>query len=148
MRTFDLINMSDKVTYLAPDLEIGAIVAFLLGEGRYGARTVDDGELLDVPIFLFGGSEEWCKAQLGCDIEALFHVRLEARKAEVADAMRSALYADADERVALDELRSRMPDDEWAAFRAKHQDGRRTSMNNICGRADHYAKKFSTKGAS
>jgi hypothetical protein len=74
---FELINPSDPYTFTAPDLETAALAVVLLGRGQYGGKSLDGGE--DVPIFLFGGHDEWFAEKFGrTPKESLDHIEHEA----------------------------------------------------------------------
>jgi hypothetical protein len=66
---FEIVNPSDPYTFTAPTLEIAALVVCLLGEGKYGGTSLDTPRGVDVPIFIFGGHDEWFKEQFGCTFE-------------------------------------------------------------------------------
>lgn len=59
MEKYELINPSDYITFEAPTVQISAIVTILLGHGQYSAKNLNKGE--DVPMFMFGGVDEWFK---------------------------------------------------------------------------------------
>ena len=59
---YQLINPSDPYTFLTPDLETAALTVFCLGT-MYGAEPQGKGE--NVPVFLFGGAEEWYEEKFG-----------------------------------------------------------------------------------
>ena len=61
---FELINPSDAVFFKAPSLSIAAFAVIFLSP-KYGAKQVDGD--LEVPIFMFGGAEEWFKEELKID---------------------------------------------------------------------------------
>lgn len=58
MTEYKLINPSDPYTFLAKTKEPAALAVFLLGT-MYGASPKDDDEEKRIPVFLFGGAEEW-----------------------------------------------------------------------------------------
>lgn len=74
---FELINPSDPYTFTAPDLETAALAVVLLSRGQYGGKSLDGGN--DVPIFLFGGHNEWFTEKFGRTVqESLDHIAHEA----------------------------------------------------------------------
>lgn len=83
---YELINPSDAI-YFDGDFELpvmGAAVA-LLGEGKYGLK--DDQDRLIVPMWLFGGSEEWF-ADLGTTLDN----ELTNKKLEIATFLETLRY--------------------------------------------------------
>ena len=69
---FNLINPSDAYHFEAEDLEIAAAVVCILGGGKYGADSIGEGASKDdaVPMFLFGGHDEWFMEKFGRGFEA------------------------------------------------------------------------------
>ena len=67
---FELINPSDAVFFEAPSLLVAAFAVVYLSPS-YGAKEVNGN--LEVPIFMFGGAEEWFEKQLNVkDIKETF----------------------------------------------------------------------------
>jgi hypothetical protein len=56
---WEISNPSDAYTMEAPSLQIAACAVFMLGRGCFGA-TCEESDLR-VPIFIFGGAEDWAK---------------------------------------------------------------------------------------
>lgn len=71
--SFELINPSDPFTFKARSLEVAAQAVLLIGNGAYGGKSLDGGE--DVPIFLFGGNDEWFKDKFDKTAEQSFEAR-------------------------------------------------------------------------
>lgn len=71
MTEYKLINPSDPYTFLAKTKESAALAVFLLGT-MYGASPKDDNEEKRIPVFLFGGAEEWYRKEFGRSTEAGF----------------------------------------------------------------------------
>lgn len=111
---FNLINPSDAYTFEADDLVIAAVMVCLLGDGKYGADEIGEGSSKDnhVPVFLFGGHDEWFSRKFGMNFEDTARSVLDHRQ----DALRHSFAS-----VAL----TTPP---------------RTSLNDIGGRAHAYAK--------
>jgi hypothetical protein len=105
--SFELVNPSDMYTFSARSLEVAAQAVLLLGEGAYGGKSLDGGK--DVPIFLFGGHDEWFKENFGKTAEESLDARDNEALAECFD-----------------------------SFTLGH--GQRTSLNDIGGRAQKFAK--------
>jgi len=126
MGAYDVINPSDPYTFEAPDLEIAAAAIFLVGGGHYAAEPFEKGQDR-VPIFLFGGSDEWAKEKFGADLETWFNRLKATRLPEICAALESFLYGG---RLAREDWQGRSIE-ERAAYNERH----RTSMNNIGKRA-------------
>jgi hypothetical protein len=86
---FEFINPSDKYHFEATDLEIGAGVTVILGEGKAAAQCVDD-ENIKVPFFMFGNTHDaWFKEKFGFDFEASAHRLKNERKQDLINALNS-----------------------------------------------------------
>lgn len=117
---FNVINPSDPYTMEADDLEIAAVAVSILGNGKYPLEGLDDARGQDVPPFLFGGHDEWFTEKFGGTYEQI---------AERAITTRADALARAFESVTL-------------------QSERRSSMNNIGGRAAEYARAVRAKATA
>lgn len=119
---FNIINPSDPYTMEADDLEVAAVAVCLLGNGKYPLDALGEDANKDnsVPAFLFGGHDEWFQARFGGTYEEI---------AERAINQRSDALARALESVTL-------------------QAARRSSMNNIGGRALEFAQAVRAKAAA
>jgi hypothetical protein len=136
---YEIVNPSDAYTMEASDLAVAAVACLYLGNGQYGLRAVHPDDAPGVPVFMFGKTadvERWFAETCGCTMAAAF-----ARRAAVADALDSVLagslrdrQTNADALALIDDEAKRQ---EW---REKWLDRRRSSLNNIGGRAMHYAK--------
>ena len=116
---FDICNPSDPYTMEAPDLEIAAVAVSLLGDGRYPLTGLGDDKGQDVPPFLFGGHDEWFTSKFGMNFEETVTKAIRHRSQELAAALDSVTL----------------------------QSSRRTSMNDIGGRAEDLAKAVRQKAA-
>lgn len=126
MHVYEIINPSDCCTFEAPTHEVATLVVFILGEGQYGGQS-DTGD--EVPIFLFGGAAEWYAKTFGRD----FQDGLAALRSELVTALRSLIYCD---------VRTRLAVLAAGGDLAKSNDTKRTSLNDIGGRAVYYADKM------
>lgn len=130
---YKLINPSDPYTFIADNLEVAAIVVFILGVA-YGAKPKDGGER--VPIFLFGGALDWYKEKFGRTPDE----GLQARKKDVADALASFMLGSFEDRRRYEAALSAITDPgKKEEFITVWQDGH-SSMNNIGGIAHDLAK--------
>lgn len=132
---YELINPSDKYTFIAEDFETAALTVFCLGVA-YGAKPKDNGE--DVPIFLFGGAVEWYAEKFGRSPDD----GLAANGKAVADALLSFMLGDFEDRRRYEAALAAIDDPEKKArFIDEWQDGR-SSLNNIGGTAHKLGQKL------
>ena len=121
---YELINPSDKYTFIAEDFETAVLAVFLLGTA-YGAEPRDGGE--EVPIFLFGGAKEWYAERFGRAPDD----GLDEKKRTVADALLSFMLGDFEDRRRYELALAAIDDPEKKdRFVDEWQDGR-SSLNNI-----------------
>ena len=66
---FEIANPSDPYTMEADDLQVAAVACCLLGNGKYGLTGLDGDAGQDVPVFLFGGHDEWFVSKFGMSYE-------------------------------------------------------------------------------
>ena len=66
---FEIINPSDKA-FIEGEVDVCCMATILFARGQYGLAQVD-GEL-EMPLFLFGGCDEWFKKQFGKETQALY----------------------------------------------------------------------------
>ena len=126
MLEYELINPSDPYTFLAADREVAALAIGCLSLA-YGAETQDEADENRVPIFLFGGYDEWFKESFGRDPAA----GLEARKHDVGQSLSSFMLGHFEDRRRYDAALDAIDDPEKREkFIAEWQDGR-TSLNDI-----------------
>ena len=134
---YRLSNLSDAVTFEAPSLEVAACASFILGEGQYGSFPQDRERYPEVPIFIMGGGAEWYEETFGRE----YGDGLEALGEAISSALDSVWYADFVNRPLLSFALQAIDDaNERAAYLAKWNDDRRSSMNDIGARAATYAK--------
>lgn len=82
MTVYKIINPSDTYHLTADDLVLAGIAICMLGGGGYAleARDGSDG----VPMFIFGGHDEWFAAQGAHSFEAALESALEQRAEALA----------------------------------------------------------------
>lgn len=117
---FEIINPSDPYTMEADDLQIAAVAVCLLGDGKYAAKGVEADSGQDVPIFLFGGVDEWFTEKFGMDYFETASHTLNNRNDALARAFESVKLAR----------------------------GERSSINDIGGRACSIAKAIREKASA
>lgn len=146
MKLWDLINPSDRVTFRAADLQIALFVAIAVGDGAYGATEIlENGEAgLKVPLFLMNGrnaADDFCMENWNLPWEQVEATVISDRPKELCEALSSFIYGDAGDRKLIEELLAALPDEATRETRlAEWNDERRSSMNNIAGRANQLAK--------
>lgn len=132
---YKLHNPSDPYTFIAVDQEVAALVVGLLSPA-FGADIHDESEENRVPIFIFGGYNEWYQEKFGrTPAEGL-----NARKEDVGKAMQSFMLGGFSDRArynaALEAIDNPIKRND---FIANWQDGR-SSLNNIGGVAHEIGK--------
>lgn len=128
---YEIINPSDPYSIVASDPRTVFWVAILLGQGSYGFDPVGDNGAERVPLFLFGGAEEWWDERYDVAPQQWY----EENRISVADAL---------DTVMLGPPTRRSPDDMPDA--SVHDDGR-TSMNDIGRAAWELAENIREKAA-
>ena len=156
MICYEIINPSDAATFMAPDRTVALAVLGFIGQGHYGGKPLErDGEripeeevdALTVPIFLFGGYEEWWKSQ-GFASEPIEEV-VKTRPGELVAALRSTAYGHLEDRKTYDSACAAIDDPaKLAQFKSDWEDRRRSSMNRIVQRAWLIADRLETKEAA
>lgn len=140
---YDLINPSDPITFEAPDLKIAALVTIVLGGGQYAAEPEDDGTE-GVPVMMFGGGPEWWSAHFDEPLDGAG----DRDGVRLAAALRSVCCANrVDRRLYDSALRAITDPAAREAFVAEWNDQKRSSMNDIMGRAHHVAAKLEAAAA-
>lgn len=128
---YEVISMSDCVTFEASDDAIAGVVGLLLGHGRYAVK--DTGDRMVLPLMIFGGGvAEWLtEHRIPNGDGGLWTWALAPeRRAEIMAAFRSCAVISLDDRGAL-----MVATDNDPGALARWNEKKRTSMNDICGRA-------------
>ena len=137
---FDIINPSDPYTIESPSLDVAAVACIFLSQGKYPFKSLDGGQ--DVPVFMLGGAEEWCKERFNESIMELSNRVMDTKMKELADCLDSVLYGDAEERIKFLAETSDMDRLTFEAARMMRQDDKRSSINDIGERAYRMAAKL------
>jgi hypothetical protein len=141
---FDIINPSDACLMISDDFEAAAVAICLLGEGKYGLEQLDAKPLdkpLEVPMFLFGGHEEWFKTTFGHDFETSAKIYRDQKTDALASALDSVVYGKLSDLKAYDDAMELITQvDGRNEFKRRWNDRKRGSMNNIGKRAYALAK--------
>jgi len=136
-RLLEIVNPSDPYTISGDDEEAACLAALLLGSGKYGLAD-EQGEQV-MPIFLLGGCKEWVREKYGKDVEEWASGFPRDR---LAAALESVVIGSFRARREADRLLAYITDpDKRAAWLAERHDDRRSSMNDIGGRAVRMAAR-------
>jgi hypothetical protein len=132
MTCWEISNPSDRYTMMVDDLEVAAVACMLLGHGQYGLHELE-GEEREVPIFLFGGHDEWSTATFGVPVRDLLKRVYEGPKREaLIQALDSVLIGKPVDRRSYEKGLELIDDPEKRrAWRDHWHDERRSSMNDI-----------------
>lgn len=135
---WEITNPCDTCTMEATDHDVATTVVVLLGNGFYGAHEVDGDR--HVPIMLFAADDVWSTKTFGCTVTELAKRTVETKREAVIAAFESVLIASKADRAsynkALDLIDDPLKRDQW---RTHWNDTRRSSVNNIGGRAAKFA---------
>lgn len=127
---WEIVNPSDPYTLACDDYEVVALAGLMLGKGHYAMCEID-GER-EVPLFLFGGAEEWFSQTFGHTLSD----SLKAKSRNVAEALDSVMIGRPESRRAYETALAHIPTEEGRmAYRAEMLNQQRSSMNNIGKRA-------------
>ena len=102
---FEIVNPSDPYTIEAADMEVAAVAICFLGLGRYALKGIGEDAGQDVPIFLFGGHDEWFVAKFGMNFEDTSNHVADHRAGELADAFDSVKLGRA-ERSSMNDIKA------------------------------------------
>lgn len=137
MEVYEIINPSDKYT-IKGDLKTVALATVMLGQGVYGLHNDKDEQVM--PIFIFGGSDEWFTEQFGQSLQEVSDTADDILLANVFDSVLIGDFADrAAYELGLELIEGEEKREQWWC---EWHDKRRSSMNDIGGRAHNYAKKL------
>ena len=132
MNTYEIVNPSDAVTFLAPDDQVAQAAVLLVGHGNYGLHDVTDGKSRNVPCLLLlvppAVSENLLVEWFGPGSLVGF---FDARWPEVSAALASAQNIDAAHRSDYESALSRMTPEAAEAYRREVEDRHRSSLNEI-----------------
>lgn len=138
MATYEIINPSDKVLITGDDMEVLAVALCFIGNGKYALCNQDGDQV--VPIFLFGGHDEWFTEQFGVDLSTSIDRVTDTKPEALIEALESCFIGDfsdlASYQKGLDLIEDADKREQW---REHWKEERRSSLNDICGRAWTYA---------
>lgn len=142
---FEIANPSDPYTFVAPSAEVASLVTFFL-DSRGMCPAIEVGPNFErieggfsQPFFLGGGASQWFEEEFGRDLDA----SIEALRPELAEALESVMIGSPADRGRMERVVAAIEneDDRRRAREAWH-DERRTSLNDIGGRARQIAARL------
>lgn len=142
---WEIVNPSDACTIEAPTLEPAALACILIGtSGQYALDPEDGNKENSFPMMMFvqDADKYW--------ITHFGHNMLEGFKAhgdDVITALQSIIYGSIADRHTFFRLLGTVEPDKQTEFRRRWNDNRRTSMNDIGGRAMLMAEKLAERAA-
>ncbi|OTG87839.1 hypothetical protein [Acinetobacter sp. ANC 3813] len=140
---FEIINPSDKCTLVADSLELAAVAVCFLGSGKYALKGLDCEH--EVPMFFFGGHDEWFLEQFNRNFEECSTAAFEEKAVEMIKIFDGVMIGGADQRELFELKQKDLNEADKKAFRDQWLNERRTSMNNICARAWGIAENVAAK---
>ena len=133
---FEIINPSDMITIESDEPIIAGLAITLISRGQYCIN--DEQGNSPVPLFIFGGFDNWLKEQKINDFDAW----ISKNALKIADALESVLYGDASDRKIFEAAVSKMSKEDAVKFRTEWNENKRSSMNNIGSVCQQYAEKL------
>jgi hypothetical protein len=92
---WELVNPSDPYTVESDNFKCAAIAAILVGQGKYALDPIEGtNKEFSMPIFLFGGHDEWFKEHFHESVEAALDDCMETKAGSLIAALRSISIAD------------------------------------------------------
>ncbi len=141
---FEIINMSDSYTLKSDDVEAACMAVTYLGEGAYGLEEIDGD--FKMPIFLFGGYEEFFKITFNHSFEESNKLYTGEKVDVMIDALKSIVIGSRSDRDIFESATSKITDEaERKKFIDEWNDKKRSSMNDIGGYAQKLVKRFEKK---
>ena len=138
----EIINPSDPYTIVGERFDVLAVATLILGNGQWALSG--DADVHEMPIFLFGGHEPWLAKHGINDLGAF----IDAHLTEIADALDSVLIGSRSERTSIEAVLAAIDDPaQQEKARAVWHDKKRSSMNDIGGRAYALAKRVRERAA-
>jgi hypothetical protein len=139
---YEIINPSDAYTIETQDFDVAAVACLMLGTGQYAFKPLEDGGQ-EVPLFLFGGHDVWCQEHFSMSADDLVGTVLTKKRDSLAACLESCIIGRLADRQAylagLELIDNPAKREKW---RARWHDDRRSSMNDIGGRAYKMAAKL------
>jgi hypothetical protein len=137
---YELSNPSDPYTFVAASREAAALTVFLIST-NYGATAETRNDDDRVPVFIFGGADEWYMETFGRYSDE----GMRALESEVADSLLSFMYGHFEDRRRYEAALNAITEpDKRKAFIDEWQDGH-SSTNNIGGYAHQLGERIKAK---
>lgn len=131
---YEIINPSDEVTFVSDSDKVAYACAIIVGKGAYGCTNLKTQESLGT-LLLFVSADVFEK-QAAEFLEESFADFIQSHRKEIKESLLSFAYCSAQERTTFDDAVSAITEpDKLKAFKEKHDDRNRSSMNQICNNA-------------
>lgn len=134
---YEIINPSDPITIEAEEELIAQVVTLLLGQGKMGLK--DEAHETVLPLFLFGGADEWLEER-GIVGETGLNDFIVLHRRELAECFMSAMVCKPGQRRALLKALQGAPDPQKAL--QVYNEEQRSSLNDFCGYAHAWGRKL------
>lgn len=145
---YEIINPSDPYTIAADDPEVAAVACFLLGNGQYAFKPIDGPEDAEVPILILVSADEWCEEKFGKKVGLLIADVINNKADALIACLESCLIGRERDRREFEQAIALIDDPKKREeFRAARHDLRRSSLNDIGGRALQLAVAVRKKAA-
>jgi len=135
MTVYEIANPSDAITIESDDGIAAGLAITMISNGQYCIN--DEHDKSPVPMFIFGGFEEWMKEK-GLNLDT--YVKENAVK--MAEALESVLYGGFSDRKIFESATAKMSKENALKFREEWNESKRSSMNNIGLVCQNYAKRL------
>jgi hypothetical protein len=137
---FEISNPSDSYTIEAKDFKTACIAICVLGRGQYGLTEIGGDH--SMPIFVFGGHDEWFTENFGKDFKDTLE---ETPFEDIAEALESVFIGHKVERELLEAKKELLAPATFLIWKAEYQENHRSSMNNIGKKAREKAQAIRAK---
>lgn len=141
---YEFINMSDKITFIAPNDAIAWATTVLFSQGKAGCHREDGTNLNSILVFHSDPEKvflEMCQEILGDTMEN--YISKTENEQEIANALLSFAYTSISERSIYDKTIELLQDpEEIEQFKKEHEESKRTSMSQWVLGAWQYGKQL------
>ncbi len=138
---YEIVNMSDPYTIEARSLDVAFVACLFLGSGQYAFKPLEEGAE-EVPLFLLGGAEQWCRAHFAESVENVVGL-VTGQRLDLAACLESCLIGHLKDRETYRAGLELIDDaDKRIQWRERWHNDRLSSMNNIGARAYRMAAKL------
>lgn len=142
LKLYEIVNLSESYTLMAPNFKTACIAVCLFGEGLYGVREIGDGEIHIMPQFVIYNGDQWFIDEFGKPSK---EVAEEVPKSLLAEVMDSVLIGTPEERKFYEAARLLVPLDKQDKLKELYLQNilsKRFSLNSIAQQAQIWAKKL------